>query len=413
MRLRILTVFILFLSAGGSSVFAQKSIDIEEVRRLVLFFEVAPNAEFTDQQESLLYESLLSSLTNASDRVAVLENPGDAVPADDQQKTSITEDIGADSWLHVVAGGDFELISIQARCLDLLNGIIAFELNLEKEILRGTRELGLLMWNEVQESAADYFDKALNMENRIGDLTFQTLPGTRITGVARRSLKASESGTATAEVPLPATLQFRASKPGYWPVEGYIYMDQPEKTVVLDQKPGVRVALDFYLNNFNFPGFDLTYFLVPETLFAKTGILTYLAGFVLGGDEERDVYVSISLSHYNLSLGFYLNAPDRYVRPYFAAGVFWRIITARGYWGFEPIAPFGFQPILGFEYSRQPRYKLFFEYAPMVHWTGSDLDTDHFRESIPPDDEFSGYLPVPPWYVINLVNFKFGLRMRL
>jgi hypothetical protein len=166
------------------------------------------------------------------------------------------------------------------------------------------------------------------------------------------------------------------------------------------------------LNNFNFPGFDFTYFIVPEMVFAKTGILTYLIGFVLEGDGDREVFVSFTLNHYNLAMGFYFNPPDRYFRPYFSAGAFWRIITARGYWGLEPIAPFGLQPILGFEYSRQPRYKFYFEYAPMVHWTGNIDDTFLFILSIPSRDEFSGYLPLP-WSVINILNFKLGMRMRL
>jgi hypothetical protein len=320
--------------------------------------------------------------------------------------------MGADAWLHVAARGDFESAGLQIRCLDLLNGIIAFDLDLQKELIRGTRELGMLFWIEVEEAVRDYFEKALSLENRIGDLTFQALPGTRIEGVTSRRMKIAEGGTAATQVPLPSTMGFRATKPGYWPVEGQIYMDQPEKTIVLEQLPGDRVALDFYMNNFNFPGIDFTYFLVPEFLYAKAGILTYLAGFVLRGDGERNVFVSYSLNHYNIALGVYLNAPDRYIRPYFSAGAFWRIITARGYWGFEPIAPFGLQPVLGFEYARQRRYKVFFEYAPMIHWTGNSDDTLLFLLSIPADDEFSGYWPLP-WSVINLVNFKLGLRVRL
>ncbi len=403
-------ILLLFLIAVFG--FAQKSIEVEEIRRLVLYFEIDTGAEFTAQQRTLLYESLMAGLSDSSERVALLEYGDPNTPTGDQERTAAAETTGADSWLHVQVGGNFETASVQARCLDLLNGITVFDLEIEKELIRGTRELGLLFWNEVQQEVGRYFEGALNMEDRLGDLTFQALPGTQIKGVGRRRLRATESGTATAEVALPSTIPFRATKPGYWPVEGQVYMDQPEKTVVLQQAAGERIALDFYLNNFNFPGFDFTYFLVPEAVFAKTGFLTYLLGFVLRGDEESDVFVSFSLNHYNLSLGMYLNAPDRYFRPYISAGAFWRIITARGYWGFEPIAPFGLQPILGFEYSRQPRYKMFFEIAPMLYWTGNIDNTFRFLLSIPSDDEFSGYLPLK-WCVINIPNFKLGLRVRL
>ena len=400
----------LLLTAGF--VFGQKTIDVKEIRRLLLYFEIDASAEFTPQQGTLLYESLVASLSDSSKKVALLEYRDLGIPDGDQQKSTVAEETGADAWLHVTVGGSFDTATIQARCLDLLNGITVFDLEIEKELIRGTRELGLLFWNETEVAVAEYFEQALNMESVLGDLTFQALPGTRIKGIGRGRLKTTEAGNATAEVALPSTIPFRATKPGYWPVEGQIYMDQPEKTVAIEQTPGDRIALDLYLNNFNFPGFDFTYFLVPEIIFAKTGILTYLAGFVLRGDEESDVFVSLSLNHFNLSMGFYLNAPDRFIRPYFSAGAFWRFVTAQGYWGFEPIAPFGLQPILGFEYSRQPRYKMFFEIAPMLYWTGNIDNTFLFMLSIPPDDEFSGYLPLK-WCVINLANFKLGLRVRL
>jgi len=414
MRVHRLAAAALLCLFSGACLQAQKSIDIKEVRRLVLYFEIDSAGEFTPQQGTLIYESLVASLSNSSDRVALLEYRDQDIPVGDQEKSTVAEDVGADSWLYVTVGGDFASADVQVRCLDLLNGIIAFELDLQKEILRGTRELEMLFWNEVEEATREYFERALNLENRIGDLTFQALPGTRIQGVGRRPMKTAEDGTAVAEVALPSTIPFRATKPGYWPVEGQVYMDQPEKSVVLEQTPGDRIALDFYLNNFNFPGFDFTFFLVPEMVFAKTGILTYLIGFVLegGGYSDSEVFVSYSLNHYNLAVGFYLNAPDRYFRPYFSAGVFWRIITARGYWGFEPIAPFGLQPILGFEYSRRHRYKLFFEYAPMVYWTGNSDDTFLFLLSIPSNNDFSGYLNAR-WCVISIINFKLGLRVRL
>jgi hypothetical protein len=303
-------------------------------------------------------------------------------------------------------------VQLQARCLDLLNGIEAFNLELEKELIRGTRELGLLFWKEVEEAVHGYFEQALSIEDTVGELTFQTVPGTGIRGLGRKRLKTPEDGQATVEVPLPSTIRFRATKPGYLPVEGQIYVDQPEKTVVLDQVPGSRLALDFYLNNANFPGFDVTVFLVPDRVFAKTGILTYLLGFVLEGDPDSDFFVSYTLNHFNISTGFYFNAPDRFLRPYFAAGAFWRIITAKGFWGLEPIAPFGVQPILGFEYSRQSRLKLYFEYAPQVFWTGDSDNTLLFLLSVPSNNEGSAYWPLD-WCVINLANFKLGMRLRL
>jgi len=400
----------LMLAAYGAA--AQKPVELQEVRRLLLYFEVAEEAEFDQQQQTLLYESLAAALSIVSDKAALLEYRGSGVPAEDTERSTAAETAGADSWLQVTVRGDFKKAVVQARCLDLLNGITAFELEEEKEIIRGTRDLGLEFWNEVEEAVSAYFEQALNMENTTGELSLQAVAGTRIRGIGPKRLKTTDAGVATAEVPLPSTLRYRATRPGYWPVEGQIYVDQPQKQIVIEQTPGSRAAVEIYLHNFSFPGFDFSVYLIPDMVYARAGILTYLFGFVLEGDDEDELFVSYSLNHYNISLGFYLNAPDRYFRPYFSAGAFWRIIATRGFWGLEPIAPFGMQPVLGFEYSRQPRYKLYFEFAPMVHWTGGQDNTFLFLLSLPRGDRSSGYLPLD-WCVVNLLNFKTGVRVRL
>jgi len=414
-RFVVMSFLLLFPFALG---FAQKSIDIEEIRRLVLYFEIGAGSEFTTQQQSLLYESLLSNLSNASEKVALLESRDERVPLDDQEKTSAAENIGADSWLHLVVSGNFESIGIQARCLDLLNGIIAFELDLEKEIIRGTRELGLLMWREVEDAVGDYFDRALNMENRIGDLTFQALPGTRIQGIGRGRLKTTEQGIATAQVALPSTIPFRATKPGYFPVEGQVYVDQTEKVISLEQELAARIALNVYLHNMSYPGFDLMYFFIPDTLFGRVGFLTYLVGFVLddGDEESGSVFTGHTLNNFSLSLGFFFSDPDRPFRPYFALGAAWRLVTANGYWGLEPVAPFAAQPVLGWEYARSQKIKIFAEYAPYFYWVPERY---LFDLSLPPDRDLA-FLFIPrrddlvDWaWVWEILVFNVGVRIRL
>jgi hypothetical protein len=406
---------LLFPIAFGVS---QKTMDIEEVRRLLLYFEIESGADFTPNQRTLLYESLIASLSNASQRVALLENPETDIPADDQGKSAVATDLGADSWLHVVVGGDLEEVSVQARCLDLINGITAFELDLDKELIRGTRELGLLMWKEVGESAGAYFDRALNMENQLADLTFQALPGTRIQGISRRRLKTSEDGVATAVVALPSTIPFRATKAGYLPVEGQIYIDQPEKIVALDQQIAARIAINAYLNNMCYPGIDLLYFLVPDAVFGRIGVLTYLVGFALEDTEgnTREILTGHTLNNFNLAFGFFFNAPDRDFRFYFALAAVWRFVTTTGYWGLEPIAPFAAQPTLGWEYARNQKFKLYAEYAPYFYVAP---ERGLFALSLPDSDRVPFiFFPlrenIVDWAVIwELAVFNVGIRWRL
>jgi hypothetical protein len=231
-------------------------------------------------------------------------------------------------------------------------------------------------------------------------------------------LKTSEDGIATAEVALPSTIPFRATKPGYFPIEGQIYVDQPEKTISLDQELAARVALDVFLHNMSYPGFGFAYFFVPDTLFARIGIISFLLGFVLDDrdGESESVFVSQTLNNFSLAFGFYFNDPDRFFRPYFALGATWRFITADGYWGLEPIAPFAAQPILGWEYARNQKIKIFAEYAPYFYWAP---DRGLFYLTLPLDRDVR-FLPIPKtddrveWaWVWEIFVFNVGVRIRL
>jgi hypothetical protein len=261
----------------------------------------------------------------------------------------------------------------------------------------------------------------LSIENRVGDLSFRTLPGTRIKVAGRKPLKSSGEGVAGVEVALPSTIPFRATKPGYFPIEGQIYMDQPEKVISLEQELGTRTAFDIFLNNMSYPGFNFLYFLVPDTLFARVSILTYLIGFVLDEQDGEAVsmFTSHTLSNFGFSFGFFFNAPDRPFRPYFSLGGAWRLITAKGYWGLEPAAPFAAQPILGFEYARNQKIKMYAEYAPYFYVAPErylfalSLPSDHGGGSLPflffpkngnPED----------WAVIwEIFVFNIGMRIRI
>ena len=394
--------------------FAEVTGETEETRRLLLYYEVLPGSDLSEQEQALLYETLLINLAEASPRVAPKDFRESSIPPSDTEKTDAAEQMEADSWLHFVVAGSFAALTVKVRLLDMLTGQIALDRTVERAYRRGARDLQRENWEELTSPIAEYYSTALSKNINRGMLYFEALPGTRIQGSAWKRLKVAKDGQISTDVPLPATLPYRATKPGYLPIEGQIYMDQTEKVVSLPQEQGARIGFDIYLNNFTYPGFDFIYFFVPDSVFGKVGVLTYLLGIVLDDDERSDgsIFVSHTLSHYNLSLGFYLNASDRYVRPYFSAGAFWRIITASGYWGLEPIAPFGFQPTFGFEYSRNPNRKVYFDYSPYLYWTGSRDHTDLMLMSFPPNREPSGYLPLEK-LVIHLFNFRFGVRLIL
>jgi hypothetical protein len=117
-----------------------------------------------------------------------------------------------------------------------------------------------------------------------------------------------------------------------------------------------------------------------------------------------------------MAFGFFFNDPDRYFRPYFALGAAWRFITAQGYWGLDPVSPAAAQPILGIEYARSQKIKMFAEYAPYFHWAP---ERDPFEKSLPLDRELAfRFFPdkgeATDWAIVwEILVFNVGVRIRL
>ncbi|UCF98878.1 MAG: hypothetical protein JSV89_04895 [Spirochaetaceae bacterium] len=409
----LITALLLFLLTATSH-----GQETEETRRLMVFYEILPGTGLSERETVLIYETLLIELSDASERMAVKEYTGQSIPTSDEEKNRAAEQLEADSWLHVRISGNTDLVTMHIRALDMLSGRVVIEETIEKELLRGIRDLQRQFWQELSTSLADYFASAISRDMNRGTLVFEGIPGTRILGSAWKRTKVDPQGQVSIPVPLPATVPFRATKPGFFPIEGQVYMDQMEKLVVLEQQRGARAAFDVYLNNMSYPGVNFTYFFVPDSIFGRAGILTYLVGLVLDDrdGESESIFTGHSLNNITMSLGFFLNDADRYFRPYFALGATWRFVTAEGYWGLEPIAPFAARPILGFEYARNQKIKLFAEYAPYFYWAPKrnlfeltlPLDRDLAFLFIPKQDDLVEWA-----WVWEIVVFNVGVRIRI
>ena len=103
-------------------------------------------------------------------------------------------------------------------------------------------------------------------------------------------------------------------------------------------------------------------------------------------------------------------------RPYLGLGGTWRFVTADGYWGLEPASPFAAQPLLGFEYAQNQKFKIYAEYAPYFYWAPK---RNLFLLSLPLDRDVS-FIPFPirddlvDWaWVWEIFVFNVGMRIRL
>jgi len=391
----------------------------EAPRRLLLLFEVADTAQLDPAQTLLLYESLLVKLGRASEMVAVLEHGDEPSPASDSERSQAARSRRGDAWLHVRVDGRWSGLTLSARAYDLLADAPAFELSWNAAIRRGAIELERHFWAVVTEAVAQQFRsggrkvaRAVSRET----LTIAGVPGTRIRGLGDAVLEIDEGGQAALDLLLPATLSYRATRTGYYPVERGLYLEPGIGILDLEQERGSRWALNAYLQMMNYPGFDVSFYPVPNLYWIKLGFNTYLLGLVLAEERDQSMLVSYSLSHVNLSTGVYLNAADRLFRFYVGAGIFARIMTAREWAVYlEPIAPWGLQPILGMEFSRQTRTRFYVEYAPFFYWT---VSASLFWLSLPLEHR-APYLPIiwqdydQPAFYWEIFNFRFGIRWLL
>jgi hypothetical protein len=394
----------------------EPAADVEPPRRLLLFFQTADTARISSSERLLLYESLLVKVGRASDRIAVLEYEAPEVPATGELRSEAAESRRADSWLLVSLDGAWPQLTVRAEAYDLPQDGPAFQLSFSATLRRGAVELERHFWDPITEAAARTFTgrgTAVARTVSREQLVVKGVPGTKIRGLGDGTREIGNSGEISLEVLLPATFSLRATRLGYVPIDRD-YLVEPGRGVFdLAQERGSRWAFSFYLQMMNYPGFDAAFYPVPDFYWVKLGFNTFLIGLVLAEDRDKSMVVSYSLSNVNLSTGVYLNAADRLFRFYAGLGVFLRVITARD-WAFavEPIAPFGFYPVLGTEISRGRNLRAFVEYTPPFY---VPTDATLFRLSLPLD---SGppILPIPlenPRLFWEVFVFRVGVRWLL
>ncbi len=387
----------------------------EPPRRLLLFFDFTAEARFDPVQRLLLYESLLVRLGRASDRVAVLEHRREQMPQSDGERAEAAQALRADCWLLVTAGGTWERPRLEVRSYDLLADRETFAYPVEEPLRRGAVDLERHFWDRVAASVRETYTQAGRAVARAvtpGQIVFRGVAGTTVTGVGKGLVKIGADGQAAAEVLLPGTFAYRATRVGYDPVVGRVFAEQGQEVVALEQRRGTRFALSFYLENINFPGFDFSFYPVPNFLFLNAGFHTYALGFLFSGGGRDNPLVSLSLTHLNLAAGCYLSAADRRFRFYLAAGAFARLITALDFGvTLDPVAPWGLQPILGMEFSSQPKQRFYLEYAPFFYWTTSRT---LFFFSLPQDNA-PGLLPLPEPlpFIVQPLAVRLGWRLLL
>jgi hypothetical protein len=409
-----LALLLALLSA--TAVCSQEVESGQPPRRLLLFFRTAETAQFSSPERRLLYESLLLKVGRASDNIFVLEYEAPEVPDTDALRHGAAESRRADSWLLVIVDGRWPQLSVSARAWDLNVDGPAFEVSFSGTVRRGAVELERHFWDPITEAAARTLTgsgKEVARTVSREQLVVKAVPGTKIQGLEDEAIEIGESGEISLEAVLPATFSLRATRLGYDPIDRDFLIEPGAGILDLAQQRGTRWSFSFYLQMMNYPGFDAAFYPVPDFYWVKLGFNTFLVGLVLAEEREQSMFVSYSLSNLNLSTGVYLNASDRLFRFYAGLGVFMRVITARE-WAIaiEPIAPWGFYPVLGAEISRRQNGRFFVEYTPPFY---VPTEAGLFWLSVP-TERGPPILPIPikdPKLFWEVFLFRFGVRWLL
>ena len=335
-------------------------------RKILLFYrDEAGGPALRDKV--LLRETLLVSLRGVRADCFILEADPLAGPDSDDDKSSLARRGACDGWLSVrVSDAPAGRLRGEYTLYDSVSLSYAARGAFEAE-KPDIRDLARVFWRD----AAAALEKLAPLDP-LPPLVTRGVPGTRVYGLGKRSLRLDGDGSARVVLPTPGIYSLRAEKAGYDPVEKQVLYRESGGEILLDQKRGSLFSLDFSLENARYPAVSLSWFPVPNMVFLKTGAASYAAGivgFVVPPDEGSGT-LRVSYPYANLSsqVGFYIRPPDSFFRPYLGGGIVARFFFGRDRAYVDPAVPFGGFPVLGCEFSRDPKNRFFVEATPTFYY---------------------------------------------
>ncbi len=383
-------------------------------RRMIFFFEVTEDT-LTEYDRFVLYNSIMATAGSANPDVIVLEAPDTAVPPTLEGKHDLARIIDADAWLYVSIAGSMDDLRAEIETFDILRQTYHGALTIQPGVRTDARTLSRGFWDPIAETIRSSYGQVVDtVEVRI---TAQ--PGTRITGLAETAIEL-DGTEITVPLPNPATYTYRAELVGHYPIDDTFYLGFDSVQIELEHIRGARWGVELYGNNIQFPGMNVTRYLIPATAFVRTGFTTYALGVYLveGFSGNAPLVSGNPLTNLSAHAGLYFSEPGRDLRWYGGGGAFLRLVhdfaaDADGgpVFGVEPTAPFGFTPFAGIEYSPWLSLRFFVEYAPLLYRT---VDSDEFRaRSFPlhlyPDGRIPGYLFFDS-FALDFRNVAVGVR---
>jgi hypothetical protein len=279
------------------------------------------------------------------------------------------------------------------------------------------RELSRLFWLDTANSL-----KLLKPLDPLPFYVIKGVPGTVVSGFPKGPVRLGISGRARVAVSVPSTYTLRAEKLGYEPLNTQVLLKEKGGEVILEQKRGSLFSLDVGLYNAQIPSFAFGVFIIPDQIYCKIDVINFRWGIGPFMDESAkdkgfEPFLDFPLMHLGFQIGSYSGQADSGFRLYYGMGGFSRLYSGGASLSLEPVIPFGFYPLLGIEYSPNPKGRAFFEVTPTFYYvenpgpyTGKTLIA--LLDNLYPDGYSSTVVSYKPW-ILDFMSFRFGYRRHL
>jgi hypothetical protein len=399
-----------FLLMIAPAFFAQTSNTESAVPRKLLVSITYPKGyALSAEVRTRVSRSLLVALTQ-TEGLRIIEYTGEPPESRKQWEEEAVKS-GADCWLSIVFDDNSAKPTLKLLSYDIALGKKRIDKAVSLSSPLSESGVTSAVWEETVSLVAEqYFavDPAaiMSLVQEKATLTFNALPDTQIAGLPGNPVKTGPDGAAVVEVPVPATYSIKFTRQSFFPVEMDLYVDS-SLVIPVPQESGSRLALDFTLSNNFFPGVAAIFFPVPNYIFLKVSVDSFLVGLAA---NENAAFYSLPLTVVGFQAGFFFLPEESVPRLYIALGAFLRIAHLEDDpFVIDGLAPGGGQLMFGAEIGPTPRHRFFLEYSAIRYFTDFPY---LLQAALGGGDTPFGYV-FSNSSAMSLFNLRFGFRWLL
>jgi hypothetical protein len=369
-RMRPAALLLFFLAASCLS--GQEQQPREAPRRLMLGVTQAGAIGLTEEELTIVSRSMLLALQEIRADLILVEPSRRPADPSDGGMSRLAEGSGADCWMLVEISGSRTEPALRVHSRDVLSGSTVIDKTIRRQAGEGLSVLALPYerWEDISALLAGAYPPrdATDLPSRdpgSAVLTVRALPGTVLTFSGGTKATVGPDGKAEASLAVPAAYQLQAALRGSSTVKESLYI-QADRELAVAQARVPRFAIDASAL-MSWPGLAVSFFPLPERVFVRAGLTTYLVGLAF---RPEALFFSDPLTNLDILVGTYVNPAYSPVRAYAGVGGFLRFVHAAGLpLHLDPLSPAGVQAALGLETSIGASARFFAEYEPMLYAT--------------------------------------------